>query len=225
MIYFFADNHYGTRPGFLQYQGLRSEFSLSFHEDDWSEMGRDGFAADCSLLLLNMIGDTCSVPHPGEAAERQLRAYVQSGRNLLLLHGSSAAFWQWEWWRRWVGLRWVRGNDPDGVPPSTHPVRNFRVDLHKSRHPLCRLLSPMEIPEDEIYIHLEETGPIATLMTTRTDEGTFPQCYECLTPWGGRMIGFLPGHRPEVAGSPVLLANIRVLLLSLLSGQKSLLGP
>ena len=37
---------------------------------------------------------------------------------LLLLHGSSAAFWHWDWWRRIVGYRWVRGNDPDGIPAS-----------------------------------------------------------------------------------------------------------
>ena len=173
-----------------------------------------GGAGGC--LILNMIGGTCNQPHPGPDAEKRVRSYLERGGSILLLHGSSAAFWQWDWWRRLPGERWVRPNDPDGVASSTHPRRPYTVRVSKSRHLLTSRLKEMELPEDEIYINLENTCPCMRLMETHIEEGTFVQCCEAATPWGGKLISFIPGHKPEVTADPVLIANIVTLIDHLL---------
>lgn len=212
MIYFFADNHYGQRPGWNLMQCLHEDFPISFHEDDWEALASTDLAADCDLLILNLIATTGKLAAPGPEAESRVRAYVEHGGNVLMLHGSSAAFWHWDWWRPLVGFRWVRSQDPDGMAASVHPKEPFRVEVCKCRHPLCRRLQPMDLPEDEIYTQLEQTCPVWSLLQTTLASGTFVQCHEALTPWGGRMVGFLPGHRPEVVRLPALVDNVRILI-------------
>ena len=210
MIFFFGDNHYGVHPGKVIFEHLPEEFRsrIAFFEDDWREMEKSGFSDRCDLLILNMIGATCDVPHPGSGAETEIRRYLEKGGNALLLHGSSAAFWQWEWWRPIVGFRWVRPNDPDGVEASYHPVKPYTVNLCKSRHPLMRKLQPLDLPADEIYAKLEQVSPAQVFMETAIEEGVFPQCFENRTPWGGRFVHFIPGHSPEVTGNAAVINNI-----------------
>ncbi len=217
MIYFLADNHYGARPGAMLYEVIRDEWEMCFREDDWSPLAEPDFAETCELLILNMIAGTGTAPPPGPAHERQVRAYVAGGGNLLLLHGASAAFWPWDWWRPIVGFRWVRRDDPDAFAPSTHPTRPYRVAPAKTRHPLAATLTAMDLPADEIYTDLEQTCPATVLMTTTTDEGTFPMCYQCRTPAGGTVLAYLPGHRREAVQHPDAIANCRVLIEALLS--------
>lgn len=216
MILFAADNHYGARPGAVLNEALQSRFPMHFAEDDWSALADPALMRECRLLILNLISGTGTAPVPGEAVERQVRAYLERGAPLLLLHGASAAFWQWDWWRPLVGFRWVRPSDPDGFAPSTHPRYPCCVTIAKNRHPLCRKLQPMELPDDEVYIGLEQTCPAITLMETTLPEGTFPQCYICETPWGGTLAGFLPGHTPEVTRHPGVVENVSVLIRHLL---------
>ena len=210
MIYFFADNHYGVHPGKVIFEHLPAELQqkMTFFEDDWSEMSKEGFAEKCSLLVLNMIGGTCDIPHPDNAAEKEIRRYLEKGGEAVLLHGSSAAFWQWDWWRSMVGFRWVRPGDPDGVEASYHPVKPYSLRLGKSRHPLMEALQELELPADEIYAKLEQVSPAHVLMDTAIEEGVFPQCFENRTPWGGRLVHFIPGHAPEVTAHPVIIRNI-----------------
>ena len=220
MILFVADDHYNSHPGKVIFEQIhRSYPGMVFYENDWSGFNPDNLSGACELLILNMIADTCGNPLPGPEAEKAVKTYMERGGNVLLLHGSSAAFWHWEWWRGIVGLRWVRGNDPDGVAASTHPKRPYALTVAKSRHPLCQLVNPVEFPEDEIYINLEQTCPVHVIMETHTDEGTFPQCYECVTPWGGKIIGFIPGHAPAVTAHPAVAHNIKVIIDYLKSGK------
>ena len=221
MILFVADSHYGQHCGSEQSQGLlKRGYDIAFHEDDWSALS-ESFVDRADLLVLNMIAHTCNVPAPDETCEPHVREYVDSGKPLLLLHGASAAFWHWDWWRPIVGYRWVRGEDPDGGDASWHPKRPYKVDVAKCRHPLTQKLKALDLPTDEIYLNLEQTAPAWTLMTTTTDEGTFPMCYESRTPTGGRVIGFLPGHCPEVTSSPEMIETVSILIDDLLSGPTS----
>ena len=218
MIYFFADNHYGVNPGKVIFENLPAEWQqkITFREDDWSLLENSNWEDDCELLILNMIGATCNLPHPGPEAEKRVRRYLEKGGNALLLHGSSAAFWQWDWWRQIVGLRWVRPNDPDNVAKSTHPKKPFSLRLCKSRHPLSSKLVPFELDTDEIYIELEQVSPIMTLMDTFIEEGVYPQCFETATPWNGKFVSFLPGHFTHATGNEQLIANIAEIIKYLL---------
>lgn len=215
MILFAADNHYGAHPGARINECLKG-FDIAFHEDDWSCFTKYELENECDLMILNMIGDTCEVPHPDSKAEEAIKKYCEAGKNILLLHGSSAAFWEWAWWREIVGLRWVRPNDPEQIPASTHPKRPFKVSVSKTRHPLCSELKALDLPQDEIYINLEQMGPVTTLMETFTDEGTFPQAYESRTPWGGTILCFIPGHAQEVTQNNDVVHNISTMINYLL---------
>ncbi|MEI3005043.1 MAG: hypothetical protein V8T87_10560 [Victivallales bacterium] len=98
MIYFFADNHYGVHPGKVIYEHLPVELKgkISFFNDEWEPLEHSDWNRDCELLILNMIGATCDQPHPGADAEKRVRSYLERGGDVLLLHGSSAAFWMWD---------------------------------------------------------------------------------------------------------------------------------
>lgn len=210
MIYFFADDHYNVHPGQVIYENLPPEWQnrIRFFENDITLLEEGSFVEDGELLILHMIGSSCGRPHPGEGAKRAVRSWVGAGKPILLLHGASAAFWQWNFWRILPGYRWIRGEDPDGVTPSTHPRRPYKVTLSKTRHELCRVLEEMDLPEDELYIELEQVCPAMTLMETKTEEGTFPQCAEVVTPFGGKIMSFIPGHDPQVTSNPVLIRNV-----------------
>jgi hypothetical protein len=216
MILFAADNHYGTHPGKVLHEQISDSYDIRFFEDDWSCFEDQSLMASCDLLVLNMISGCCDIPAPGQQGIDNVRAYCEAGGSLLLLHGASAAFWQCDWWRPIVGHRWVRGNDPDGFEPSTHPRQPYTITPAKCRHSLCAQLQVVELPEDEIYTELEQTCPTMVLMTTEVNGKTYPQCYEATSPWGGRILGFLPGHDEAAVRTPALVANCRLLIDSLL---------
>jgi len=217
MICFFADNHYGQHPGRVLFEHLPEELQkgICFQEDDWTLLESGRWEPECSLLILNMIGGTCGVLHPGEGAEKALKTYCARGGNILLLHGSSAAFWQWPWWRKFCGLRWVRPGDPDGVAPSVHPHAAYRLELTSSRHPLTAKLHPFDVPYDEIYTQLAETGPVEVLMTAQVDGVVWPQLFETRSPAGSRILSFLPGHIPAVTSLPAFVRTVSTLIADL----------
>ena len=214
MIYFFSDNHFNTHAGKNIFQALSPDLQtrITFFEDDFSLLEEGSWEENCELLILHLIGNTCGLPHPGSGAEKAVRKYCQRGGNMLLLHGSSAAFWQWEWWRSITGLRWVRPNDPDGVEKSVHPQGACSLKVCKCRHKLASMLRPFELPEDEVYTELEQTSPALFLMTGTVAGETFPQCSESCTPWGGKVINFIPGHKEICVKNPDLTGNAEILI-------------
>ena len=215
-ILFAADNHYATHGGRALHDVIASHYDIEFHEDEWSCFDRS-LAGQYDLLILNMISGSCDVPMPGEDAEANVRGYVEAGGNLFLVHSGSASFWQWDWWRALVGFRWVRGEDPDGFPHSMHPVQPYHVAVAKTRHPLAAKLRAVDVPADELYTQLEQTCPAMTLLETTTEGGTYPMCYESITPSNGRLVGYLPGHAAEVARLPGNVANCRAIIDYLLA--------
>ena len=217
MILFVADNHYGTHAGKTLFKCLERDYEICFHEDDWQCLEKANLADQYDLMILHLIGGTCNIPAPSPVAEQRVRDYLQAGKPVFLLHGSSAAFWQCAWWRSIVGLRWVRKNDPDGFTPSSHPVRPYLVEVAKSRHPLCQKLQAVPQPTDEIYVGLEQSCPTINLMTTTIEEGTFPMSYETITPWGGKIVTYLPGHAPEAVRHPGNVANCRSIIKYLIN--------
>lgn len=217
MILYVADSHYGAHPGLHSYGEIASAYpEMRFTEDDWSVFTRHDLAADCDLLILNMIAGTCDIPSPDAQAASAVKAYCRTGKPLLLLHGGSASFWPYRWFRDLCGFRWVRPNDPDGVVASSHPVEPYVVRGAKTSHPLAKRLVEMELPEDEIYTRLEQREPMWVLMTTTLADGTYPQCTESSTQWGNRVVNFLPGHSPAVTRHPLYIRNLKTIIDDLL---------
>ena len=106
MIIFVADDHYESFPGRNTYEEIAADYpDMKFIENDWSIFTSVDLAGDCDLLILNMIADTCNLPVPDEAAAEAVKKYCEAGKNLLLLHGGSSAFWPYAWFRELVGIR------------------------------------------------------------------------------------------------------------------------
>lgn len=217
MIYFFADDHYGTHAGRCLYGQLPTELRdrTVFTENEWDLLESGRWVDDCELLILHCIAGTCGQPLPSSGAETAIKSYLAHGGNVLLLHGSSAAFWHWAWWRCIVGLRWVRPNDPDGVMPSSHPHSPCRVVPVPSEHPLSKVLKPFDLEDDEVYIDLQEVSPVTVLMTTQIAGKTYPQCFETVTADGSRIVSFLPGHQETNVRNPTLSADVALLVREL----------
>ncbi len=220
MILFAADDHFGMHPGKNIFEGLRRRNEITFVENDPGVFGRVALDPAHDLLILHQIGKTCDQEFPDEKGMENIRRYCENGGNLLLLHGSSAAFWHCDWWRELVGFRWVRPGDPDGVVPSTHPHAPCTLRREKIRHPLAeKLPAALELPEDEIYIELEQTAPLLLFMTADVNFRTYPQCVETRTASGGRILSFIPGHRPEITTMPGLRGIVDVLIDDLAAPQ------
>jgi type 1 glutamine amidotransferase len=217
MIYFFADNHYDTRAGFCLNEKLKKDFDIKFFEDDISALSGAQFLKDCDLLMLNLICGTGKFELPGKEIENPLKEYCKSGRPIFLVHAGSAAFWHWEWWRKNVGLRWVREDDPEGAAPSVHPVSDYFVVPVNSRHPLSGELEGFDLKNDEIYTKLQRSGSIEVLMQTTLErltpnEATYPMAYVFKNEWGGTVFGFLPGHKPESFENAGLIHDVKTMI-------------
>lgn len=210
MILFLCDNHFGTHGGRLIAESLKdSGTRVHLVEDDFDKPLGSKLWAQTDLLVLHLIAATSGNPLPCDALCEEVLAYLRCGKPVLLLHGASAAFWHKDWWRTNTGLRWVRKDDPDGSAASWHPVRPFRLKRSKTPHPLATRLVPIDFPSDEIYIELEQTRPIWTLMQVTTDEGTYPQACLSQTQWGGAVGCYLPGHAPLLVSLPQNTHNVR----------------
>lgn len=208
MRLFLADNHYDMHPGAKINRAFTTQFGIEsqFYEDDVKSFLKID-PGDVDLLILNHIGDTCGIDHAGKEAESWVRQYLDSGKPVFLQHGSSAAFWKWDWWRTLVGFRWVRPNDPDGVEKSTHPHVEVHLRKTKARHPLSERIREFTMPEDELYIDLESVCPAQVLMEADYEGKSYPMLYECTSPWGGKLVGWLPGHRESTLKHPDFLHN------------------
>ncbi len=66
---------------------------------------------------------------------------------------------------------------------------------------------------------MEQVCPAMILMETHIEEGTFPQCTEAVSPWGGKLVNFIPGHAPEVTSNPKLIRNVETIIDYLLKGK------
>lgn len=209
---FLADNHFEARPGYHLYQKLKERFDIDFHEDDWTVLDQLETVLNLDLLILNLIHGTGKAAPPTEQQASTVQRFLETGKPLLLLHGASAAFWPYPWWRRNVGLRWIRNNDPDDKPVSTHPVLEYRLCHSASEHLLKQRLREAELPEDEIYIKLYPEQAVEVLLETTIDEVTYPQAFLSRTTWGGRVATYLPGHRSEVVQDESTLHNVSELI-------------
>ncbi|MCH6255100.1 ThuA domain-containing protein [Puniceicoccaceae bacterium K14] len=211
-ILFLGDNHYKSFGSKALAQCLEDELDLTYVEDSYGQFLEEEDLSKFDVFMISAIGDTPGSPHASEKAGERLKERLKAGASLMLFHGGSAAFWRWEWWRKIVGLRWVRPNDPVGVAASTHPVVPYALECVASEHPLSEVLQRMDTPRDELYIELEQTTDIYPLMESSYDGKTYVMAYESQADWGGKILGYLPGHDVEVASHSITVANVKAML-------------
>lgn len=196
-VIYFADRHYDAFPGRAQAALLKPLCDLVYIEEDYAAL-IDALRnwPDATLAFNSILGTPGNLTAPA-GLEEPLRNHINRGAALWILHGGSAAFWPWSWWRQLMPLRWVRNADPDNPTPSIHPVVPFIITPTAYALEQLPALREVSLPTDEIYIRLAAQHPFDTLLSTCYDGVIYPQAYSARTPSGGALHGFLPGHKAE----------------------------
>jgi len=108
-------------------------------------------------------------PDPGEAVQKGLDQYVQSGKGLVFVHFACGAFQQWKGFVKVAGRVW----DPN-LPPHD-PYGPFEVQVTDRDHPITAKMEPFKTT-DELYTCLVGDTPIRVLLeaTSAKDHKNHP---------------------------------------------------
>lgn len=213
----FADRHYDTYAGRLMGNHLRAVTDITYVEEDYPRLLEALAAAPRSILALHAIAGTPGNEDIPDGVEESVKAHLERGNDVWLLHGGGAAFWPWPWWREWMRVRWIRRNDPDIADPSWHPVTPYSLIPTASGLSACPGLRALDLPADELYLNLHQHGDVDIWMTADYDGRSWPQVYVHDTPAGGRAFGFIPGHDPAVIQSAPFAASFKQIAANWLS--------
>ncbi len=136
------------------------------------------------------------VPPPGEAAQANLRTFVQDGKGLVLVHFACGAWQDWPQFVDLAGRVWdpqLRGHDPRGP---------FRVEVVDPDHPITRGLESFDT-DDELYTCLRGDRPVDVLATARSkvDGADYPIAFsfDCEK---GRVFHCVLGHDARALSNP-----------------------
>jgi type 1 glutamine amidotransferase len=149
----------------------------------------------CDVLVLYDL-----VQELPETQKRNLRAYLESGKGLVLLHHAIADFNSWEWWWREVmGGRYLLKVD------GAQPASTFRHDVDIQAkpamdHPVTRGIPPMLI-HDETYKGMWISPKAKVLL--RTDNPTSDGPLAWVSPYEpARVVYIQLGHGAEAHRDP-----------------------
>ena len=168
---------------------------------------REGLS-EASCLILHVIADHKGFGYAPDDIEPLLKNYIYEGNPVLLLHASSAAFTQWKWWRRLVGLRWVRRNDPDNRQQSRHLRFPYEL-IPATTKPSDLALKHLVIQGDEYYVDLYQEGTVDLFMHGQLKNGNqSPQVFLSHNKRQHLILSYLPGHAVSTVIHPDYTSNI-----------------
>jgi type 1 glutamine amidotransferase len=144
----------------------------------------------------------------GDAERRNLQAYVESGRGVVILHHALADNWQWKWWYEEVaGGRFLMGNDGD-LARSTAKAGEVVNARPVARHPVMEGVGELRF-EDEVYKGMWISPKSHVLM--HTDNPNNDRAVVWIGPHAKARVVFIQfGHGPGVysdAGYRKLVRN------------------
>jgi type 1 glutamine amidotransferase len=104
----------------------------------------------------------------GEAARKNLAAFVAEGKGLVAVHFAVAAWSDWAEYAKIVGRVWV-GKGPSGEKASGHgPRGTFKAKVVAKKSPITEGLEDFEA-DDELYARLSGDAPIDVLVSAQSD--------------------------------------------------------
>lgn len=134
----------------------------------------------------------------GQLPERHrenLRAFVESGKGVVLLHHAIVDFADWEWWWREVAGGLYVLNAREGMPASSYLHDVEMVVEPAGQHPVTRGLPPMRL-FDETYKGVWRRPDVVPLL--RTNHPTSDEVIGWISPYEKSRVVFLqPGHGRE----------------------------
>lgn len=138
------------------------------------------------VIVLNYMN--WKSPDPGNEARANLKAFVENGKGLVLVHFACGAFQQWPEFADLAGRVWdpkLRGHDPWGT---------FTVEMTEVKHPITQGMTSFETV-DELYTCLRGDKEIQILAKARSkvDGKDYPMAFVCR--YGkGRVFQCVLGH-------------------------------
>jgi type 1 glutamine amidotransferase len=153
------------------------------------------------LVLYDMLIDM-----PEEQKRNNLRAFVEAGKGIVVLHHAIIDQQTWPWWYEdVVGGRYLL-EPASGMPASTYKAKeHIRVKVVK-KHPVTEGLTDFEI-EDEVYKGMWISPKVQVLLTTDNPYSDAPLAWLGTNP-KARVVYIQLGHGSQTHHDP----NYRLLV-------------
>jgi hypothetical protein len=142
--------------------------------------------------------------------------WVASGKPVVVSHCGIGAYPDWQDFRRWTGLYWVWGGEPN--PPSWHPHVSCELSVDDSRFDVP--WTGAWLPIDEVYQRLGEGSAIKPLVTATAPDGT-KQTYGWQVTNQPNVVVWLPGHRRDMFALPVVRDGLKAAIRMSVARQKT----
>lgn len=151
-------------------------------------------AYDCIVLYDYYIPD---LP---EAQQKNLHAYLEAGKGLVVLHHAIADYQNWPfWWQEVVGGRYLLHDEPPAKGSTYLHDQNVEV-TPVGDHPIVRGLPPMYI-HDEVYKGMWHADGLQVLLKTNHPASDEPLAW--IGPWKkSRVVYIALGHGREAHENP-----------------------
>jgi type 1 glutamine amidotransferase len=181
-----------TAPVLAKAISVDKRLSVTITEDP-NDLATDR-PGDYDVIVLHFMN--WEVPDPGPKARANLKAAVQNGTGLVLVHFACGAFQEWPEFVKLAGRVWdpkLRGHDPHG---------RFTVNIIDHKHPAMKGMADFETI-DELYTCLTGQTPIRILATARSkvDNKDYPMAF-VLNYGKGRVYHNVLGHDVQALDNP-----------------------
>jgi type 1 glutamine amidotransferase len=146
-----------------------------------------------------------------ETGKKNLRAFVESGKGIVVLHHALLNYQAWPWWYEdVVGGSYRLQRDGD-IPPSTYKGGQKIFVTPEGEHPITRALGSFQVV-DETYKHMWFSPKVRPLLITDNPNG------DRFLAWVGpcatsRVVAIQLGHGPTVFSHPAYRALVHNAIL------------
>ena len=167
------------------------EVNVTGHPDAYTHDLRN--EADV-LVLYDMV------PEINDARRANLRAFLEAGRGLVVLHHAIADFNSWPWWtREVVGGKYLLQAE-DGLPASTYKHDEDLLVEAVAQHSITRGLGPLHF-RDEVYHGMWISPRVQVLLKTANPLSDGPVAW--ISPYDkSRVVYIQLGHGREAHQNP-----------------------
>lgn len=172
-----------------------SEFYSLFDHDkfDWvhAASNREAFARDIRdrVDVLVLYDLSRQIDETGRA---NLRAFVESGKGLVVLHHAIADYNDWDWWvREVVGGKYLL--EPEGSMPASTYLHDVELFVRPATpHPITSGIGPMHI-RDETYKGMWISPDVTVILETNEETSDGPLAW--ISPYDkSRVVYIQLGH-------------------------------
>lgn len=135
-------------------------------------------------------------PSPGPKAGEALKAWIKSGKGMVVTHFACGAF------NDWPPFVEVAGRVYDPKLPPHDPYGKFKVEVRDGNHPITKGLEPFEVT-DELYTCLAGETKIRVLATSKSVVDKKDYAMAFVLEYGkGRVFHTPLGHDAQVYHTP-----------------------